>query len=330
MFVYLRSDGRDTGNVRKVISASRRTDVPAFYTRWFLNRITAGFCHWINPFGGQVKRVSMLPEDTYGIVFWTRFAKPLIPHLQTLDERGYEYYFHVTINGYDRALEARNPETSVAVECFQRLSDRISPRRALWRYDPIVLSVRTPPADHVRRFASLARALSGYTERCYFSFADAYGKTKRNLQTLEKREKFGFYEGAASERKALVSELATIGAAHGIRLYACCEDALAGGMIGKAHCVETELLGGGVLKPSPSRAECGCVESVDIGAYDTCQFGCVYCYATNSWEAARRRALAHDPADTALWRPATLVGRNLAELAAPRGSKEGIECSSII
>ena len=91
--------------------------------------------------------------------------------------------------------------------------------------------------------------------------------------------------------KRSLSELAKIGAAHGIRLHACCEDALAGGMIAKAHCVETELLGAVALKASPSRAECGCVESVDIGAYDTCQFGCVYCYATNSWQAARRRAL---------------------------------------
>jgi len=309
--------------VKRIISASRRTDIPAFYGRWFLKRIVAGYCHWINPFGGQVMRVSLLPEDTYGIVFWTRFANPLMPHLRALSELGYRYYFHVTINGYDRALEARNPSTQSAIDSFRRLSDAVSPRLAVWRYDPIVLSGRTPPAAHLRTFEQLARGLAGYTERCIFSFVDAYGKTKRNLVSLENRERVGVYEGTAVERQTLAAQLAAIGSAHGIRLCACCEDALVGGMVGKAHCVDTELLDIPPVKAVPSRAECGCVESVDIGAYDTCQFGCVYCYATNSWEAARRRAIAHDPEDTALWRPATLAGRELAELErrAPKSRK---------
>jgi hypothetical protein len=298
--------------VKRVISASRRTDIPAFYSRWLRNRIDAGFCDWINPFNSQARRVSLRPEDVHGFVFWTRFAEPLLPHLGVLDEHGYRYYFHVTINGYDRRFEARNPDTHRAVESFRRLSDRVSPHLTLWRYDPILLSESTPPAYHLRKFEALARALGGYTQRCYFSFVDVYGKTKRNLQAIEKQQPLGFYEGVTGQRRQLAASLAAIGAAHGIRLYACCEDLLVGGAIDKAHCVESELLGIESLKAAPSRPECGCVESVDIGAYDTCQFGCVYCYATNSWQAARRRALAHDPDGTALWRPATAVARDRA------------------
>lgn len=285
----------------RIISASRRTDIAAFYSRWFLNRVRAGFCEVVNPFGGQVSRVSLAAGECAGIVFWTRYPAPLIPHLGELRARGYRFYFHVTITGYGRPLEARNPAQGRALEAFRMLSGAIGPDLALWRYDPIVLSGATGPDVHLRRFEALARELAGHTRRCYFSFVDYYGKTRRNLAAIG-----GLHaaEPDPESRAELVRRLDAVAAARGITLYSCCEDALAGGRVQKAHCVESDLLTpNDGFKPKPTREQCGCVESVDIGAYDTCRFGCAYCYATNSWEAAARRAARHDPAAPALWRP---------------------------
>lgn len=123
-----------------VISASRRTDIPALYAQWFMNRVRAGFCHWMNPFSDQVYRVSLAPQDCIAIVFWTRNPKPLIPHLPELDERTYTYYFLYTLLGYPRIIDTRAPELATAIQTFQRLSDLISPKRVFWRYDPILFS----------------------------------------------------------------------------------------------------------------------------------------------------------------------------------------------
>jgi len=288
------------------VSASRRTDIAAFYAPWFMNRVRAGFCEWKNPFGGETYRVSLASEETAGIVFWTRYPAPLLPFLAELRARGHFFYFHVTVNGYERALEARNPELGKAIDAFHALSDAASPQLVLWRYDPIILSDRMEPGFHLENFERLARRLAGYTGRCLFSFVDYYGKTKRNLARVERETGTRFTDPSLEIKSRLAGDLARIGAAHGVALYACCEDALVAGGVEKAHCVDLELIRlarGGLdldLKARPSRAGCGCLESVDIGAYDTCRFGCVYCYATNSWEAAHERSRRHDPQQPAL------------------------------
>jgi len=280
----------------QLISASRRTDIAAFYAPWFMNRVRAGYCEWKNPFGGQTYRVSLAPEETAGIVFWTRYPAPLLPFLPELRARGHRFYFHVTINGYEKALESRNPELNRAIAVFHELSDAVSPKLVNWRYDPIILSGRTPPDYHMKNFAALAKRLEGRTERCIFSFVDYYGKTKRNLARIARTIGTQFTDPDAEVKIALATELSRIGATHGISLFACCEDVAVRGGVQKAHCVDSELLDPNLrLKSRPSRAECGCRESVDIGAYDTCRFGCTYCYATATWEAASNRARLHSP-----------------------------------
>lgn len=303
------------GGVR-LISASRRTDIPAFYSRWLLRRLDEGYCHSINPFGGQIRRVPLRAEDTLGIVFWTRSPSPLLPHLGRLRERGYQYYFHFSLNGYPREIETNNPQTATAIRVFRKLSDEISPARVFWRYDPIVLSDRTPPEWHLARFEHLSRELEGFTQRCSFSFVDWYGKTARNLAAAGRAHGIAFVQPEIAVRRELARSLAAIAAARGITLYSCCEDDLVGGGIEKARCVDSALFGYSG-RFAPTRADCGCVESTDIGAYDTCVFGCAYCYATNSRKAALARMGSHDPEDTVLWRPATLKGKDLAELEWP-------------
>ena len=150
----------------RVISASRRTDLPAFYSSWFLNRLRAGFCHWLSPFGGRVHRVSLRTEDCLALVLWTRDPRPLLRHLDELT--AYRFYFHFTICGYPREIESHSPPDGVAVAAFRELARAIGPDRVFWRYDPIVVSDGICPASyHVSRFERLADALAGSTRRCW-------------------------------------------------------------------------------------------------------------------------------------------------------------------
>jgi len=303
----------------KIISASRRTDIPAFYSKWFLNRIRAGFCQWIHPFAKQVFWVSLKPEDCAAIVFWTRNPKPLFPHLQFLQREGYRFYFHFTITGYPREIESHTPTMEKAVRTFRDLSQCLSPELLHWRYDPILLSSEMDPSYHLRRFGCLCRELEGYTHRCYFSFASLYRKTVHNLRRIEKNRSVSFQTAPLEKQLEMVSSMREIASSRGINLYACCCPELIGAGVEKAHCVGGDMVDrlypglGERFRSRPTRKGCGCVESTDIGAYDTCVYGCAYCYATHNRESAIRRMKSHDPADTLLWRPPWLSGANSAE-----------------
>lgn len=304
-----------------VISASRRTDIPAFYSEWLLNRVRAGFCHWTNPFSGQVYRVGLGLEDVTAFVFWTRNPRPLLRHLPELDARGYRYTFHFTLTGYGRPLETHNPDPQAAIAAFRTLALHAGPEFVVWRYDPIVISTRTPLAYHRQRFAELAAQLEGSTRRCTYSFLDFYGKTRRNLAAVTAQHGYHFREPTVLERQDLLEDLSAIAEQHGMTLVSCCEeDYTTIPRVYRGSCVDLDLLSrltgqpALALKPHPTREHCGCVRSVDIGSYDTCLFGCTYCYATNSRSAAQRQRAAHDPHDTILNRPERLRGQNLDAL----------------
>ena len=309
--------------MQRVISASRRTDIPAFYSTWLINRLRAGYCHVLNPFGGQVYAVSLRPEDCIALVFWTRNPAPLEKHFDELDSSGYPYYFHYTILGYPRSLESHTPALETAIATFKRLADRLSPLRVRWRYDPIVVSSATPVEYHLKQFEHIACALEGYTHHCTFSFVDLYDKTARNLERVRQEAGLEFTAPDLAAQRALALQLADIAQAHGMSLNSCCGDELAIGCIAKNHCVDPGLLRQIVpqalpaLKSEPTRRDCGCVSSVDIGVYDTCLFGCTYCYATHGRAAAQARHSAHDPLDTLLWRPKQLAHAELERVAIP-------------
>lgn len=310
--------------MQRVISISRRTDIPAFYTPWLLGRLRAGYCHIVNPYAGQVYRVPLAPEDCLALVFWTRNPAPLLPHLDELDARGYRYYFLYTLNGYPRALEPHGPPVDHALDTFRALSARLGPERVRWRYDPIVLSSVTPREYHLEQFARLAAELAGHTTQCVLSFATFYGKTVRRFAQVTRETGITFEQPPAAEQQALVRELVALSAPHGIALYSCCSEALLVEGVRQSRCIDPDLIARLVgdplqalsgLRPEPTRPGCGCVTSVDIGAYDTCLFGCEYCYATSSHAAAQKRHARHDPADTALWRPEGMEGKDLDTLA---------------
>ena len=275
-----------------IISVSRRTDIPAFHSPWFSRRLQEGFAEYRNPFNRQICRVSLRAEDVRAFVFWTRNPAPMMRGLSLLEERGTPFYFLYTINGYSEFLESSNPPLGQALKTFRRLAGRIGSDRVRWRYDPIILS-RAMDADfHIRNFSKIAEGLAGSTEVCIFSFLDLYGKVKRNMKFVP--EVLRYQKAGRDTCRNLAEKLAGIGERFGIRLLACCEDGLIGGQIGKARCVDPDLIdriapSGLTLPLRPSREECGCAVSRDIGAYDTCPHGCVYCYANASHETALRR-----------------------------------------
>jgi hypothetical protein len=285
-----------------IISASRRTDIPAFYMPWFMNRIRACFAQDPSPFGGPLQQVSLAPHDVHSIVFWSKDYAPLLPHLDELEARGYHCCFHYTITGAPSLLEPNVPPWEQSVAVFRRLARRTSPRHVLWRFDPLLFTAELDSAHHLERFRRIAAALEGATERCYFSFAAFYGKVRGRLA----RAGIGALDPPPEEKLAVVEQMADVAESVGMALYACCQDALVGGRVKKAHCIDGDLLAElfperpHVAQVQPTRAECGCFASRDIGMYDTCPHACLYCYANSQHTRAAARYRAHDPQATTL------------------------------
>lgn len=285
-----------------IISASRRTDIPAFYANWFMNRIRAGFVLVRNPFNArQLRHVSLAVADVDAIVFWTRNARKLIPHLPDLDKLGHRYYFQYTITGYPTALEKSVPSLAQAVRTFAELSERLGPQRVLWRYDPILLSSLTSIDEHRRRFAKAAAALAGKTSRVTISVAEFYQKTRKNLGRIEGLTCSDLAQDPG-QLQALVATLAEIAERHGMEMRTCASGidlANAGAASGK--CIDEHRLKTVFGSDYPSakdkgqRPHCGCVQSVDIGEYNTCLHGCAYCYATHNSRVAIDNMARHDP-----------------------------------
>jgi hypothetical protein len=269
-----------------IVSVSRRTDVPAYYADWFMQQVERGYVTYPNPMSFKPVRLSLRPEDVLFIVFWTRNARPLEKHFDRLEglyQRA--YYFHFTINGLPKTLETNNPPLEFAISTFLRLAERY-PNQVFWRYDPIVLSDLTPPSYHVEKFGQLAERLRGATQRCYFSFVSWYLKVRRNFAKSAREQDAHFRDADLAERLEIVRQLAPIAAANSMTLHSCCQDALcAVNGIAKAHCVDIETIREIApdryrkLRAAPTREDCGCYESRDIGYYDSCPHGCIYCYA---------------------------------------------------
>lgn len=292
-----------------IISASRRTDIPAFYTPWFIRRVRAGYCTVPNPFNrNQVSYVSLKPEDVDVIVFWTRNPAPLIPYLDELDARGLRYYFQYTVLNNPRALDPKSPPLPTALSTFRRLAEKVGPQKVIWRYDPIVFTPHTDAEFHRDTFARIAVALRGFTQRVVISVMDRYPKAEKRLTALEPH---GFPLNEAFTQtpafEALMRDLVAIAAQNAMEIVSCAEDLdLTPYGVRPGKCVDDDYIrrvfGLEVThKKDPHQREaCGCVVSKDIGAYDTCLFGCQYCYATQSFDRARKQHAAHNPESPSL------------------------------
>ena len=297
-----------------LISASYKTDIPAFYAEWFMNRLDAGCCLMRNPYNGRVTRVDLGRDAVGAFVFWTKNLGPFLPNLNEVHRRGFPFMVQYTINGYPRALEVSVLEAEKATEHVRQVSDRFGKDVVVWRYDTVLISSLTPVEFHLENFERIAKLLRGHTNECVISFAQIYRKTKRNLDRAAAEEHFTWREAANEERLRILRTFLRIAKSNHMALTICSQPEFAGHGIGEAHCIDAERLsriaGHAITaKLHGMRPTCGCYQSKDIGDYDTCPHGCVYCYAVQNRELAKRRFAQHDPEGELLFsaKPANIV-----------------------
>jgi hypothetical protein len=272
-----------------IVSASRRTDIPAYYSAWLMGRVEAGYCLVRNPFNARsIRRVSLDPADLDFLVLWTRDPRPLAPYLGDLERRGIRFYVQMTVTGYPQAMEPGAPSLAESIDALRDLADKIGGDRVLWRYDPIVIARELDESFHLRGFERIAAALEGKTRRVTLSIIDEYSGTRARL------EKAGFssLRFDYSAYSSLLADLAGTARSRGMTPLACAEGTdLRPLGIEAGACIDSSLaaslwgIGGAAdgaearRKDSGQRGACRCAPSVDIGAYGSCPRGCAYCYA---------------------------------------------------
>lgn len=314
-----------------IVSASRSTDIPAFYSKWFFERLEKGYVRWVNPFNGKAMYISF--DATKFIVFWSKNPKPLLPYYETLGERGIGSYIQYTLNDYtSEGLERSVPPLHARIETFKALSKRWGGNGVIWRFDPLLLTDSIGVPQLLSRLRRIGDELYGYTQKLVFSYADisVYRKVERNLRLSS----IPYREWREDEMLYFADELQTLNKQWGYELATCCE-AIDLSPYGIEHnrCVDDRLIiqrtteqelieklgysfvtdlfdspenaitlldGSKVYlsvkthkKDKGQRDVCGCVVSKDIGAYNTCPHECLYCYANTSVEVARNRYMAH-------------------------------------
>ena len=280
-----------------IISASRRTDIPAFYSPWLLNRLRAGMVLVRNPFNRrQVSEILLDPSVVDCLVLWSKNPAPLLPLVRDIECMGYPLVIQYTITGCDGVLEPGLPNLATRLETFKRCAELLGPDRVLWRFDPILLTKNCDHERVIHRFAEISAALSGLTRQCTISFVSLYAKCRRNLAGTE------LVTPDENSKKRLIFVLNTLAVDRGIRLKGCCDAFLTEHCaLEQAHCIDakqlSEILGYrlGAKKDPGQRPACGCSQSIDIGAYDSCPHGCRYCYANTSHRSAIKNNALHDP-----------------------------------
>jgi len=307
-----------------IVSASRATDIPAFYSDWFIERFKQGYLKWKNPFNGVPLYVSF--ENTRVITFWSKNPKPLIKHLSYLDDKNINYYFQFTLNDYDNEkLEGNVPPLNKRIDTFLELSEKIGKEKVIWRFDPYILTESLGVEELLRRTEKIGTQLKGYTDKFVFSFADikSYKKVQNNLR----KEKVPFIEfnertmnemalGLQDLNKNWNFEIGTCAEKIDLDKYnivhnKCIDDDLMkklfyndhklmeflGYKYEKADLFDTKgkliSLKSKNLKDKGQREACGCIMSKDIGQYNTCPHECVYCYANTSKEIAIKNYKTH-------------------------------------
>jgi len=280
--------------VPRIISVSRRSDIPAFYMPWFMQRLAEGKAAYRNPFfpGNAPIAVSLKPQDIAAWVFWSKNFTPFLEHAQTISAMDKPALFHFTINNYPKALEPLRLDAETLADTCRHLGEYFDPRGVIWRYDPVIISSITPLQWHRENFAMLARKLEGSTSRVITSVVSMYRKTRRRLHTASVQNDFTVYEPTDTELTDLLSFMKHCAADHGMTLKVCSSPRLESLGFSPTACIDPVVLvqmgmpKAYVPKAAPTREGCRCVEVRDIGAYDTCPGGCFYCYAVNNHDTA--------------------------------------------
>ncbi|MDO4304875.1 MAG: DUF1848 domain-containing protein [Bacillota bacterium] len=277
-----------------IINTGSRTDIPAYYSEWFYNRIKEGYVLTRNPYyPEQVSKYRLDPEVVDVICFCTKNPEPMLKRLNELKD--FKQLWFVTITPYGKEIEPGVPKKDEVIASFQRLSDLVGVKAISWRYDPIFITERYSLDFHIRRFERMAERLQGYVDNCVISFIDLYEKTKRNFPEVR--------NVCREERETIGREFAEIGKRYGIAIRSCCEGTELekygvdiSGCMTKA--VVERAIGSNLCIPKgkrPARESCNCLLGNDIGMYNTCAHGCIYCYANYDMKTVAGNMRLHDP-----------------------------------
>lgn len=263
-----------------ILSVSRRTDIPNYFSDWFLNKVSNGYLYVRNPMNNhQVSKIEINREVIDCIVFWTKNPKNMIPKLDEL--KNYPFYFQFTLTPYDKDIEPGIPsKRDELIDTFITLSNKIGKERVIWRYDPILINNKYTLEYHIKTISEMADRLNGYTDKVIISFIDSYAKIKKNMKELE------IADISVEDMKSIAREFTIIASRNNLLIETCAEMIeLKEYGISHGKCIDDNLISRitgaklDIKKDKNQRKECGCMESIDVGAYNTCINGCKYCYA---------------------------------------------------
>ena len=276
-----------------IISASRRTDIPCYYSEWFMQRLKAGYVLARNPMNySQVSYISLSKDVVDCIVFWTKDAENITDKLQEIDKLGFKYCFQYTITPYDSDIEHNLRDKKEIIKNFQLISSKIGKKCMIWRYDPIIVNDKYTIEYHIKAFDKLCGELSLYANKVIISFVDIYKK----LDSID------IHEIDDATIKELSKEFGLIAKNNHIKIQTCSEHYdLSEYGIQKGGCIDINTIenvcgyGLKISSDKGQRKKCQCVESIDIGMYNTCLNDCIYCYANGNKETVRRNYMSHNP-----------------------------------
>ncbi|MCR5205362.1 MAG: DUF1848 domain-containing protein [Lachnospiraceae bacterium] len=308
-----------------ILSVSRRTDIPSYYSDWFFNRIKEGYLYTRNPLSQhQVSKINISPDVVDCIVFW---SKNPIPMMNRLDElKDYMYYFQFSITGCGRDIEQNVPDKkTIILPAFRELSKKIGSKRVIWRFDPIVFTDKYEEEYYLETFREYAEYLNGYTEKCVISFVDFYAKIKKNMEEIHS------YEPNVERLNSFAKKIADIAHENGM-VVATCAEKIDLDFCGITHnaCIDKDhieqLIGYRLkgAKDTGQRPECGCMASIEVGSYNTCLNGCKYCYANFNPNIVLEKHSLYDPSSPILCDSIDPIKDRITERAVSSMKKEPI------
>ena len=276
-----------------IINTGMRTDIPAFYSKWLLNRIKEGYVYVRNPYyKHQVTRYSLNPSVVDCLAFCTKNPHPLIPHLKELEK--YKQFWFVTITPYEKDIEPNVPNKRQIIADFKVLSSYLGKNSVALRYDPILINEKFDVNMHIKCFEKLLSELKGYTNDCTISFIDMYEKVRKNAPDIR--------PPTEEEQIQIAKAFSDIGKKNDITIHACCEkEFLKDYGLDITGCMSKEIVQKAInseLKPTRNtskRPTCNCLMGNDIGAYNTCMHLCKYCYANANQEMVKQNVKKHNP-----------------------------------
>ena len=276
-----------------ILNTGLRTDIPGFFSEWFYNRIDEGFVYVRNPYAkNQIYSYRLDPELIDCIVFTTKNPRPMFRNLEKIDK--FNQYWHITITPYGKEIEPNVPPVDEVINSFKFLSERLGKEKVTLRYDPIFISEKYSLEKHMESFDYILDYLSDYTTEAIISFIDLYEKTKRNFPNAK--------EVTQDERLRIGEEFAKIGEKYNIKVKTCAEGTeLERFGIDSSGCMTKEVIEKAINKnldipkQKARNGECYCLLNNDIGEYNTCNHGCLYCYANSNKRLVKRNLKLHDP-----------------------------------